>query len=271
MTEIKSNINSGLCLFCKQKVDSTSGIEHIIPESLGNKNLFLKRGIVCQKCNCKLGKLDDNFIHHSYNVVFKLNQNFITKKEKLPSTLFKDIVLMKNPNGTIRVAKSKKHKKEDEVFEIKKNGTAEYLLRFHQDINPLLISRFLAKVGIETLFFQRNEFAFKNRFDNLRNYAIGKGDITFFKFGLKELNTSSFYTQLMILMSCDEIIDKPEQILYFVWLCVPFALYFFPLDKISETIALERICKLHGLKLIDSNKKSTQEYEFWFPKLIKQQ
>ena len=39
------------CLFCKQDSSSTKSVEHIIPESIGNKTLILPLGYVCDKCN----------------------------------------------------------------------------------------------------------------------------------------------------------------------------------------------------------------------------
>ncbi len=37
--------------FCKQCSDLSNSVEHIIPESLGNKNHVLPKGIVCDRCN----------------------------------------------------------------------------------------------------------------------------------------------------------------------------------------------------------------------------
>ena len=39
------------CLFCKQNTDNSKSVEHIIPESLGNKEHILPRGLVCDNCN----------------------------------------------------------------------------------------------------------------------------------------------------------------------------------------------------------------------------
>ena len=39
------------CLFCKQDSSNAKSIEHVIPESLGNKKLILPLGYVCDKCN----------------------------------------------------------------------------------------------------------------------------------------------------------------------------------------------------------------------------
>lgn len=38
------------CIFCKDSSDNSTSVEHIIPESLGNKDI-LPKGIVCDSCN----------------------------------------------------------------------------------------------------------------------------------------------------------------------------------------------------------------------------
>jgi hypothetical protein len=39
------------CIFCHKISDNSQSIEHIIPESLGNKEHTLWKGAVCDKCN----------------------------------------------------------------------------------------------------------------------------------------------------------------------------------------------------------------------------
>lgn len=39
------------CIFCGENSEDSKSVEHIIPESLGNKELILERGVVCDKCN----------------------------------------------------------------------------------------------------------------------------------------------------------------------------------------------------------------------------
>lgn len=39
------------CIFCKQDSTNSQSVEHIIPESLGNEELVLDKGVVCDKCN----------------------------------------------------------------------------------------------------------------------------------------------------------------------------------------------------------------------------
>jgi len=47
------------CLFCKRKDGGFTTQEHIFPESLGNTELVLPPGVVCDRCNNeKLSTLD---------------------------------------------------------------------------------------------------------------------------------------------------------------------------------------------------------------------
>ena len=39
------------CIFCGNDSKDSKSVEHIIPESLGNKDLILEKGVVCDKCN----------------------------------------------------------------------------------------------------------------------------------------------------------------------------------------------------------------------------
>ncbi|MBO5921575.1 MAG: hypothetical protein J6Q48_04230, partial [Bacteroidaceae bacterium] len=39
------------CIFCKQESTNAKSVEHIIPETLGNKTFVLPLGMVCDQCN----------------------------------------------------------------------------------------------------------------------------------------------------------------------------------------------------------------------------
>ena len=39
------------CIFCKEPSDASCSVEHIIPESLGNSEHTLPKGVVCDSCN----------------------------------------------------------------------------------------------------------------------------------------------------------------------------------------------------------------------------
>ena len=39
------------CLFCKLPSDAATSVEHVIPQSLGNSQVILPRGMICDPCN----------------------------------------------------------------------------------------------------------------------------------------------------------------------------------------------------------------------------
>ena len=49
------------CIFCKLRSDEKV-IEHIIPESFGNKEYILKNGLVCNECNNRFSKFEPEII-----------------------------------------------------------------------------------------------------------------------------------------------------------------------------------------------------------------
>src|SRR5688572_29918009 len=69
------------CIFCKQSSDQSKTIEHIIPESLGNKEHVLPRGVVCDSCNWYFGTkvekelLDQPFFKHARHRQFILTKH----------------------------------------------------------------------------------------------------------------------------------------------------------------------------------------------------
>ena len=44
-------MNMKRCIFCGNDSSCSKSVEHIVPESFGNKTAFLRKGIVCDKCN----------------------------------------------------------------------------------------------------------------------------------------------------------------------------------------------------------------------------
>jgi len=48
---IRRRFSSMKCFFCRCDSSDSKSVEHIIPESLGNRKYILGKGIVCDKCN----------------------------------------------------------------------------------------------------------------------------------------------------------------------------------------------------------------------------
>jgi hypothetical protein len=149
------------CLFCKKDSSSSKSAEHIIPESLGNTAQVLPPGIVCDACNNYFSReIEKPFLEAPAIAALRFHQTIPSKRGRLPSipailapefpaSLFKDLKtrqtilsldpqgvqhLLRNPGGTLWLP-----------------GT---------DVPPpdLVVSRFLAKVGLEAMAQRLQQF-----------------------------------------------------------------------------------------------------------------
>jgi len=74
------------CIFCKQPSDNTKSIEHIVPESLGNKNHVLPKGYVCDKCNNYFShKIERPFLEQKNIRLLRFEESIPNKKSKIPA------------------------------------------------------------------------------------------------------------------------------------------------------------------------------------------
>ena len=148
------------CIFCKIDTTNSKSIEHIIPESLGNKKNFLPKGIVCDKCNNYFAtKLENPLLSSGF---FKLlrSQNWIeSKKGKIPI----EDMWLNTDNFSIEI-NVKLHRLingiqvlniPEQFVPIIMEGTSKIGLQHYINNIPQfhnrLLSRFLGKIAIEAL------------------------------------------------------------------------------------------------------------------------
>lgn len=71
------------CIFCHKDSSSSKSVEHIIPESLGNKEHILPVGYVCDECNHYFSiKLEKPLLSLKYFKDLRSRNNILTKKNK---------------------------------------------------------------------------------------------------------------------------------------------------------------------------------------------
>jgi hypothetical protein len=71
------------CIFCHKVSDNSKSMEHIVPESLGNKRIVLWRGAVCDKCNNYFAtKIERQLLNQPYFVSVRHRSIIKTKKNK---------------------------------------------------------------------------------------------------------------------------------------------------------------------------------------------
>ncbi|MBP5346270.1 MAG: hypothetical protein J6Y99_08655 [Bacteroidales bacterium] len=72
------------CIFCHKDSSNSKSVEHIIPESLGNKHHYLPKGYVCDECNNYFSyKIEKELLSQPYFVSMRFRNEILTKKGRL--------------------------------------------------------------------------------------------------------------------------------------------------------------------------------------------
>ena len=174
------------CLFCKQNSSNTKSIEHIIPESLGNKKMTLPRGYVCDKCNNYFAiKVEKPFMELPEIRQLRFQEMIPNKKNKMPQ-------MEAFYNGKSSVKLGWDLKQDDGMLYVDADNETinEILFKGEGDImfpvftnetiihSSLIVSRLLAKMALETIAERLktlegslDELVDYKEFDKIRNHA----------------------------------------------------------------------------------------------------
>jgi hypothetical protein len=174
------------CIFCKKNSEKSKSIEHIIPESLGNKKAILPKGIVCDSCNNYFArKIEKDLLQTPFYKSLRSRYGIESKKRKIPL----DVAYLPNGNeievelnGIFDPNNQNLnfiiHKKDDFNKLLRGEITETYIPVSIDLEESLIVSRFLAKVGIEVIASKFWESAkdvsyliTEDLYNPLRNYA----------------------------------------------------------------------------------------------------
>ncbi|MFN8539060.1 MAG: HNH endonuclease [Thermomicrobiales bacterium] len=184
--EIAKNNNAGdesttqhkKCIYCFSVDGSFASEEHIFPEALGNHDLKLPQGYVCDRCNNgiladldkKLVKFEPIAFLHVFHVTHK-------KKGKLPEATFQNATLKATRPTHIVVESAAPVFKEVEVLG---NGYRrfEFNLRGRR-FEPRQLARSLFKIGYELLALEHGQdFVCQERFAATRRFILRGGNFS---------------------------------------------------------------------------------------------
>jgi hypothetical protein len=173
------------CLFCNSKGPYNT-TEHIIPESLGNDDLFLS-GDVCDSCQNYFGKEVEQFVLNKTPIAFWGTYLGIRSTRKKDGSLpFVDLSLPKVQKGRLPNVHPMSddygllaHTDSSTEIVLGDKGLWENIISGKQKnlklvLTPLIlhmIGRFLCKIGIELVCFKDADLARSSQFDEARNYA----------------------------------------------------------------------------------------------------
>ncbi len=142
------------CIFCKNNSDNTKSIEHVVPESLGNKEHVMPKGAVCDQCNNYFSlKIEKPVLETEFFKNLRFRNGLESKKGRIPpgkgiiplTNCFPEIYLPKNSNN-IEINLDEK------TFHLIREGKIKQM--YVPSSTPLpynnqSISRMLAKIAFE--------------------------------------------------------------------------------------------------------------------------
>ena len=167
------------CIYCLTTApDAFLSEEHVYPEALGNEEMLLPRGIVCDNCNNRvLSGLDEALV--KFEPIAYLRVCFVSsdKKGRLPKANFQNVSLEKTHPRQIKIMpKDKTGRMRDEVA--LGDGWVSWKLNFRgKPVNAKLIGRALYKIALETVAYDQGPAkALESQFDKARDFVLGRED-----------------------------------------------------------------------------------------------
>lgn len=182
------------CIFCHKDSSTSRSVEHIVPESLGNKLHVLSKGYVCDSCNHYFAvKIEKELLEQPYFRSYRFRNEILTKKDKLvkESAIFPsafkstEITMQTTDEGIIASFND-----EDIVKIINKNGGKGIMITagtLSPEYPSQIMSRFLAKCAYEYFLYSMGESNYdlciqeflaedSDQLQSIREYArFGKG------------------------------------------------------------------------------------------------
>lgn len=174
------------CIFCKKDSSNSKSVEHIIPESLGNKHHTLPKGVVCDECNNYFAvKIEKTVLDTPYFQSLRARLMIENKKGKIPPiqgyTIQKECVEISLPSkeDSINVTIN-----DEKIWKTIQNHHELYMPQIPEPPRDnIYLSKFLGLIALEALAQRvssienwQEDFIENKSLDELRNFVrYGKG------------------------------------------------------------------------------------------------
>jgi hypothetical protein len=162
------------CLFC-DKGEPFSKAEHIVPESLGNLTYILKVGFVCDVCNVLFSKFEKKVLTQTIYGFERVRRAVRTKKNR-PSESKTNIRVKGNESFTKNLVHFTELSEQDFLSYDPQNNLYKITVK-NFDKSESAMSKFLLKVGIESIFKSQRELYSKHDFSEAKDYLINNSNL----------------------------------------------------------------------------------------------
>ena len=246
------------CIFCKTNSEKSKSIEHIIPESLGNNKVILPKGIVCDSCNNYFArKVEKDLLQTPFYKSLRSRYGIESKKGKIPL----DVAYLSNASE-IEVELNRYLEPDDRTLKFNIPKKTDFNKLQNGEINEtyipitieleksVIVSRFLAKVGIEVIAYRFWESAkdvsyliTEDLYNPLRNYARYGSGVKFWD-----------YYQRRIYEEVEEGTSRQKMYEFEMWTT----------EKNENALGLHLTIVLYGIEFtINLFEPSIDRYKLW--------
>ncbi len=172
------------CLFCRENSQKFTSQEHVFPESMGNTELVIPPGVVCDRCNNNvLSQLDQTICDFGPVAMRRTMLGVKSKTGKIPRFRFSEGTLEHHPSddgSEPRLIVSQSSKR-DVLREISRTADGEVKLEWSSHGGRRMtaryaseLSRALLKSALECVWIDHGKVALEQRFDHVREAVLGK-------------------------------------------------------------------------------------------------
>lgn len=162
------------CIICDEINDSKS-VEHIIPESFGNKRYVMDKGTICNSCNSRFSRFESKALSNTVFAMERARFGVVTKKGKTSKGKLGDLTITGDDNFREQIVNIEGlNKNNSKDFDPE---TREFTLKIDSfDKSEVATSKFLLMLGIESLYKSRKELFDQYDFTILKNYLTNKSN-----------------------------------------------------------------------------------------------
>lgn len=161
------------CIFCDNS-ENLKNIEHIVPESLGNKKYVLDSAKICRTCNNRFSKFEDKAMSKTMIGFERARLGVFTKKDKPSKGLVRGMEWTANISGDRNLVTGKGINPDF----IKPKGVNKFEIRvpmYDKDTN-VATSKLLLKIGLESIINSKSDISDKYVLSKAKIFLKGEAN-----------------------------------------------------------------------------------------------
>lgn len=159
------------CIFCGPAGTKFSSVEHIVPESLGNKSYILPKGVVCDECNNKFSYFEGVAQMQTILGYERARLAVKTKKKQPSKGQTGKIGFTGSSSFTKQIVQPNGFERKDLIDYDLSTGIGKIRVDTFTETSAVDTSKFLLKIGFESLYKSKPEIFNKYDFTDLKAYV----------------------------------------------------------------------------------------------------